>query len=305
MDSFELNKILGAVLGTLLFVMGVGFLAEAIYHPIENRGPGYALPEPEPSEGEAVAEAEPEVPLGILLASASVDRGAAAVRKCQSCHNFGEGEPNKQGPNLYNIVGNIKAHAEGFAYSDILLQQQAEGQTWTYENLNAFLTSPRDYAPGTKMTFAGVRSPEERADILAYLQTLSGSPVAFPEPEAPAAEDAAAEPAEGDAPAATPAEASPDDLISDDLTTPAEGGSEETVPTAPPAAVDTPTETQSDTPVQGTPVQSTTPTAPLSGTENQATPAQPGAEAEPANPPQNLNPDAPVTESPAAQTAPQ
>src|SRR5690606_38436657 len=132
MDSFELNKIIGAVLGTLLFVMGVGFLAEATYHPIENRGPGYALPEPEVAEAGPVEEV-PAVPLGVLLASASVDRGASAVRKCQSCHNFGEGEPNKQGPNLYNIVGAPKAHAEGFAYSDILLQQQAEGQIWSYD----------------------------------------------------------------------------------------------------------------------------------------------------------------------------
>jgi cytochrome c len=288
MDSFELNKILGAVLGTLLFVMGVGFLAEAIYHPIENRGPGYALPEPEPTEGEAVAEAEAEVPLGLLLASASAERGASATRKCQSCHNFGEGEPNKQGPNLYNVVGASKAHMPDFAYSDILLQQKAEGQTWTYENLNAFLTNPKEYAPGTKMAFAGVKSPEERADILAYLQTLSGSPVPFPEAEAaPAAEGE--EPAEGDAPAATPGETSSDDQISDDLMTPAEGGSEETVTTTPPAAVDTPTESQSETPVVGTPVQSTTPSAPLSGGENGATPATNETGAQPAIPPRNTN----------------
>lgn len=301
MDSFELNKILGAVLGTLLFVMGAGFVAEAIYHPIENRGPGYALPEPEPAAGEAVAEAEVEQPIGLLLASASADRGATAVRKCQSCHNFGEGEPNKQGPNLYGIVGNTKAHAEGFAYSDILLQQKAEGQTWTYENLNAFLTNPKAYAPGTKMSFAGVRAPEERADILAYLQTLSADPVPFPAAEAAPAADGA-EPAEGEAPAATPGEASPDDLISDDLTTPAEGGSEETVPTAPPAAVDTNTETQSETPVVGTPVQSTTPAAPLSTGEGSATPATNETGAQPATPPRNTNTTGPTTtNSPGAQ----
>lgn len=192
MDSFELNKIIGAVLGTLLFVMGVGFLAEAIYSPIEGRGPGYALPEPEVASATPV-EAAPTIPLSVLLASASVDRGASAVRKCQSCHNFGEGEPNKQGPNLYHIVEASKAHADGFAYSDILLQQKAEGQVWSYENLDAFLTNPRAYAPGTKMAFAGVRSPEERADILAYLQTLSPTPVPFPVPEEPAAEEPAAD----------------------------------------------------------------------------------------------------------------
>src|SRR6218665_2383525 len=99
MDSFELDKIIGAVLGTLLFVMGAGFVAEAIYHPIEGRGPGYALPEPEGTEhGGAVAEAAPEVPLGVLLASADPVKGQAGVKKCAGCHNFGEGEGNKTGP---------------------------------------------------------------------------------------------------------------------------------------------------------------------------------------------------------------
>lgn len=233
MDSFELNKIMGAVLGTLLFVMGVGFLADAIYHPIEGRGPGYALPEPEVAASSGPVEAEPEVPLGVLLASASAERGAAAARKCQSCHNFGEGEPNKQGPYLWGTVGQTKAHAEGFAYSDILLQQKAEGQVWSYENLNAFLTNPRGYAPGTKMSFAGIRSPEERADILAYLQTLGSMDVPFPP-----AEETATEPA-----------------IDAETTLAPEG----TEPTAPESVTETPTTTQSETPIQGTPAAGDTP----------------------------------------------
>lgn len=199
MNSFELNKIMGAVLGTCMFVMGVGFIAEAIYHPIEDNGPGYALPEPD-LVASAPVDAAPAQSIGFFLASASAERGTAAARKCQSCHSFGEGEPNKMGPNLYNTVGNTKAHVEGFAYSDILLQQKAEGQVWSYENLDAFLENPKAYAPGTKMSFAGVRSPEERADILAYMQTLSANPVPFPEAEA------AAPAAGGDEAAAAPAD---------------------------------------------------------------------------------------------------
>lgn len=191
MDSFEWNKIMGAVLGTLVFVMGVGFLAESIYAPIHDRGPGYALPEPEgDSHGGEVVE-EVVIPLPVLLASASVDDGARSARKCASCHNFGEGDANKTGPALYDIVGADIAAIDGFAYSDALLSLEGN---WTYDNLNAFLESPKGFAPGTKMSFAGIRSEEERANLLAYLQSLSASPVPFPE----VVEEPAEEPAEGD-----------------------------------------------------------------------------------------------------------
>lgn len=192
MDSFELNKIIGAILGTLLFVMGVGFLAEGIYHPVEGRSPGYALPEPEAGAegGEAVAEA-PAVPLGVLLASANVEQGQTAVRKCASCHNFEQGAGNKQGPELYGVVGRTIGSHEGFAYSEAMLTHQAAGDTWTYEALDHFLAAPKAFVPGTKMSFAGVKSPEERANILAYLQTLSSSAVPFPPAEAVPAEGAA------------------------------------------------------------------------------------------------------------------
>lgn len=242
MDSFELNKIMGAVLGTLLFVMGAGFVAEAIYHPIEGRGPGYALPEPEVVAGGAPVEAAPEVPLGILLASASVERGAASARKCQSCHNFGEGEPNKQGPHLYDVVMRAEGSVPDFAYSDAMKAHNAAGDVWTYENLNHFLAKPSDYAPGTKMNFAGIRTAEERADLLAYLQTLSATPSPFPPAEEPAAateapaEDAAPGGAGAEAPAAAPADA----------------------PAVAPALVtETPATTSTETQVEGTPTTTT------------------------------------------------
>lgn len=262
MDSFELNKIMGAVLGTLLFVMGVGFVAEAIYHPIENSGPGYLLPEPELASAEAPADAAPAVPLGVLLASASAERGANAVKKCQSCHNFGEGEPNKQGPHLYDVVMRAEAALPDFAYSDALLAHNAAGDVWTYENLDAFLTKPSEYAPGTKMNFAGVRTAEERADILAYLQTLSAEPKPFPAPEAPPAPAA-----EGEAPAPAPVdgagavEGDPEEPA-EDIAAPDEVVAPQEDPVAepaPPAAVtDTPVTTQQETQVEGTPTTSGT-----------------------------------------------
>ena len=277
MDSFELNKIMGAVLGTLLFVMGAGFVAEAIYHPIEGRGPGYALPEPEVVAGGEAVEAVAEVPIGVLLASASVERGQAAVRKCQSCHNFGEGEPSKQGPHLYGVVGRPEGAIEDFAYSDGMMAHNAAGDTWTYENLNHFLIKPSDYVPGTKMNFAGIRTAEERADILAYLQTLSGSPVPFP-----AADVAAPAPAEGADPAAAAAEAAgtpqPDATAQTDpaATTPDNVAE----PEAPAAVTTTPTTTQGESPVQGTATGSGSP----AGTTNGAATPAPATQPAPAAP---------------------
>ncbi|HEV7277213.1 MAG TPA: cytochrome c family protein [Devosiaceae bacterium] len=243
MDSFELNKIIGAILGTLLFVMGVGFLAEAIYHPIEGRGPGYPLPVPEGTEvAEAAVEAEPAVPLGLRLASASAEQGATAARKCQSCHNFEQGTGNKQGPILYDTVGRIIGSVEGFNYSEIMVSHREAGDVWTYAALDAFLQSPSDYMPGTKMNFAGVRSDEERANILAYMGSLSESPEPFPPADIP--------------PAEAPIDGEPADVIPEGIEAAPE--STEAVETEA-DAVATPTETQGEDPVVGTPVSETVP----------------------------------------------
>lgn len=187
MDSFELNKIIGAILGTLLFVMGVGFLAEAIYHPAAT-GPGYALPEPEGGEDSGGGEETPVVSIATLLASADPVQGADQAKKCGACHDMSEANANKTGPGLYDIVERVIGSHPGFAYSEVLAGHQAAGDTWTYENLNQFLTSPKGFAPGTKMTFAGVKNDQERANIIAFLSTLSASPKPFPPPDAAPAE---------------------------------------------------------------------------------------------------------------------
>ena len=295
MDSFELNKIMGAVLGTLLFVMGVGFVAEAIYHPIEDNGPGYALPEPVVAEAGAPADAPAAIPLGTLLASASADRGAATAKKCQSCHNFGEGEGNKTGPHLYDVVGRPEGGIADFSYSDGMLAHNAAGDTWTYENLDHFLTKPSDYVPGTKMSFAGIAKPEERADLLAYLQTLSADPKPFP-----AADVAPTEAVEG----AEPSEAAPaDGAAPADATTPSDPAAAApenvTAPAAPAAATDTPTTTQNESPVVGTPTGSGVDTTP-------ADPAATAPAAAPAAAPEATPAATPATEAaPDAQAAPE
>lgn len=190
MDSFELNKIIGAILGTLLFVMGIGFIAEAIYEPSAS-GPGYALPEPKADQtADNGAPAAAAVDIGTLLAKADPKAGEAAVKKCQACHDFTEGGPNKTGPNLYDVVERQIASHPGFSYSAALSAHNKD--KWTYENLNAWLTSPKTFANGTKMTYAGDSDDSDRANIIAYLSTLSHSPKPFPAPRAPAGGEAPA-----------------------------------------------------------------------------------------------------------------
>jgi cytochrome c len=206
MDSFELNKIIGAILGTLLFVMGVGFLAEAVYHPTAA-GPGYALPEPEGGEGDNGGGEEPAVvSIGTLLASADATQGAEQAKKCGACHDLSEANANKTGPGLYDVVERVIGSHPGFAYSQVLADHQAKGDTWTYDNLNHFLTSPKAFAPGTKMTFAGVKNDQERANIIAFLSTLSASPKPFPPPDAAPAEPSGEPAPSSEEPAASSAE---------------------------------------------------------------------------------------------------
>ncbi|MEQ8446435.1 MAG: hypothetical protein RIB57_11175 [Pelagibacterium sp.] len=194
MNSFELNKIFGAILGTLVFVMGVSFIADEIYAPIEGRGADYALPEPA-AEGEGGGEEAPGVPsIAARMQTASAEEGASLITRCQSCHDYSPSNENRTGPGIYGVVGHPIAGHEGFAYSDALATLGANGEIWDYEHLDAFLESPRNYAPGTKMSFAGLSNPDDRANLIAFLRENSDDP--FPLPEAPAEEEAA--PAEGE-----------------------------------------------------------------------------------------------------------
>jgi len=213
MDSFQLNKILGAILGTLLFVMGIGFVAEAIYAP-RATGAGYALPSPSEEANPNAPAAAPAAiaDIGTLLAKADPKAGESAAKKCGSCHDFTENGPNKIGPNLYGVVGRPIASHPGFAYSDDLSKHKAD--SWTYENLNVWLSGPKAFAPGTKMGYAGDKDDADRANIIAYLSTLSHSPVPFPAPGAgassaePAASATSAAPAEAASSASASSEAS-------------------------------------------------------------------------------------------------
>jgi cytochrome c len=209
MNSFELNKVLGAILGTCLIQLALNIGAGAIFSIEKPAKPGYAIAVKE-GGGEKKEAAKKETPLPVLLASASVEKGQNATKACHACHTFEKGGPNRVGPNLYGIVGRPVASHAGFDYSDGLKKL---GGDWSFEKLNKFIENPRADVPGTKMTFAGVNRDSQRADILAYLATLSDNPVPLPKPEAaaaPAKEGAAAENKPGNSkPAAAPEPAQP------------------------------------------------------------------------------------------------
>jgi len=200
MNSFELNKVLGAILGTCLIMLALNIGAGAIFAPEKPAKPGYAIAVKTEGAEKPAAKA-PEQPIEALLASASVERGQQVAKQCQACHTFEKGGPNRVGPNLWNIVGSDRGEGRGFNFSAAM---KAKGGKWTYDELNKFLTNPREYISGTAMTFAGLSRETLRADVIAYLRTLSDNPQPLPKAAeaAPAAPAAAAKPAEAPKPAA-------------------------------------------------------------------------------------------------------
>jgi cytochrome c len=193
MDAFEFNKIAGAVLGTCLFTLALNITAGAIFTPEKPAKPGYEIAVQEhPAGGGAAPVAED--PIEKLLASSDPAKGQNSAKACQACHTFDKGGPNRVGPNLWGVVGRPKASEKGFDYSAAM---KAKGGNWTIDDLNQFLTNPKGLVPGTKMTFNGIARGNQRADVIAYLNSLADSPAPLPK-----AADAA--PPGGQPPAATP-----------------------------------------------------------------------------------------------------
>jgi len=182
MSSLEINKIAGAILLVLLTLQVVTMLGDSL---VRSRGHGPAAvsvataPAPGPKKEIKIE------PVSGLIAAANIDNGKKVATKCVACHTLNKGEANKIGPNQWGVIGRPVASHEGFQYSSAL---KAKGGTWDYESLNAFIAAPSKTVPGTKMTFAGIDKVKDRADLIAYLRSLSDSPAPLPPAAAPAAE---------------------------------------------------------------------------------------------------------------------
>ncbi|WP_439815584.1 c-type cytochrome [Zavarzinia sp. CC-PAN008] len=230
MDSFEFNKIAGGVLGSFLFILLINNVSDLVSGSHAHEAPkAYVIAVPEeaaaPAEGGAAAPTGPE-PIGPLLASADVGAGEALFKRCVSCHEATKGGPNKVGPDLWGLIDRPVGKHEGFAYSAAM---QAHGGNWTVDSLNHWLADPKAYIPGNKMAFAGLRKAEDRANLIAWLNQQSDSPLSVDALVADAAPAGAAPgAASGETAPAAPAEGEPSAV-------PPAGATDAPAPAAPPA----------------------------------------------------------------------
>ncbi|MGS1016430.1 c-type cytochrome [Allosphingosinicella humi] len=194
------NTIAGWVLGAGIVALGATIVTGEIFKPERPEKMGYPI---EGVEAESDGGAAAEQPIAFYLASADPAKGAQVFKKCAACHTDTKGGPNGVGPNLWGALGKPHGHVPGFPYSDAL---KSVPGVWDWDSMSAWLKSPKAYAPGTKMTFAGLSKPEDRANLIAYLNTMSDSPLPLPAAPAAAAPAATADAAAAGEEAAAPAD---------------------------------------------------------------------------------------------------
>ena len=201
------NTIAGWVLFAGIVALGSSIVAGEMFHSERPEKMGYPIAGVE-EEGSGAAAAEQ--PIEVYLAKADVAKGQQVFNKCMACHNADKGGANQLGPNLWDVLGEPIGQGKGFAFSDALSKK---GGTWSWDNLSQWLTSPKAFAPGTKMTFAGLSNPEDRANVIAFLNSHSDAPK--PLPAAPAATAAAAGTAPGAGPGNGPQKAAKQPVLTE------------------------------------------------------------------------------------------
>ena len=189
------NTIAGWVLGAGIVALGASLLSAEIFHAERPEKMGYPI---EGVEVEGDDGGEAEQPIAAFMASADPQQGEQVFKKCTACHTIAQGGANGTGPNLWGTMGAPLAHVAGFNYSPALKEK---GGTWTWEAMDAWIKSPRAFAPGTKMTFAGIGKVEDRANLLAYMNQQGPSPLPLPAPPAAAGNPAQAAAEAADMPA--------------------------------------------------------------------------------------------------------
>ena len=179
MDSFEINKIVAAVLMVALLVIGIGKLSDDIFHEEKPEKPGYAVDVEEATtvSTSTKASVEEKVDIAALMAMGDVTIGEKVFKKCAACHSIVKGGKNNIGPALYNVVGRKTGVVSDYKYSKALASYDKE---WTFEELNGYLIKPAKWVKGTKMAFAGLRKEKDRASVIKYLNQNSDSPLPLP-----------------------------------------------------------------------------------------------------------------------------
>jgi len=176
MDSFEINKIIAAVLVVFLVVFGIGKISDLVFHVEKPNTSAYKVEFAEVDKSAASSTVQ-TVDIAALLAMGTVDHGKKVFKKCSACHSIKKGGRNNIGPALYNVLGRNMGALGDYKYSKALI---AFGKDWTFDEMNSFLIKPTSYIKGTKMAFAGLKKEKDRASVILYMNANSDSPLDLP-----------------------------------------------------------------------------------------------------------------------------
>jgi len=180
MDSFEINKIVAAVLMVALLVIGIGKLSDVIFHVEKPKTPGYAVEVAQVTSSSEQSNSEiteEKIDIAVLMSMGDLATGEKVFKKCAACHSIVKDGKNNIGPALYNVVGRKVGAIDNYKYSSALSEY---GKEWTFEELNGYLIRPAKWIKGTKMAFAGLRKEKDRASVILYLNKNSDNPLPLP-----------------------------------------------------------------------------------------------------------------------------